>query len=78
MYCFDRVSDLVKAKPELKDIEPFKTVMSGDREAISKLTLPDLEKIAGYTLSGMSEDQFIAQDTPLECLFPLNFHTDTG
>ncbi len=61
MYCFDRVPDLVKAKPELKDIEPFKTVMSGDREAISKLTLPDLEKIAGYTLSGMSEDQFTAQ-----------------
>jgi hypothetical protein len=61
MYCFDRVPDLVKAKPELKDIEPFKTVMSGDREAISRLTLPDLEKIAGYTLSGMSEDQFTAQ-----------------
>lgn len=58
MFCFDRVPDLVKAKPELKEVEPFKTVMSGDREAISKLTLPDLEKIAGYTLSGMSEDQF--------------------
>jgi hypothetical protein len=61
MYCFDRVPDLVKAKPELKDVEPFKTVMSGDRAAISRLTLPDLEKIAGYTLSGMSEDQFAAQ-----------------
>jgi hypothetical protein len=61
MYCFDRVPDLVKAKPELKEVEPFKTVMSGDREAISKLTLPDLEKIAGYTLSGMTEDQFSAQ-----------------
>lgn len=61
MYCFDRVPDLVKAKPELRDVEPFKTVISGDREAISKLTLPDLEKIAGYTLSGMSEDQFTAQ-----------------
>src|SRR5450432_656953 len=61
MYCFGRVPDLVKAKPELKDVEPFKTVMTGDREAISKLTLPDLEKIAGYTLSGMSEDQFSAQ-----------------
>ncbi len=61
MYCFDRVPDLVKAKPELKEVEPFKTVISGDREAISKLTLPDLEKIAGYTLSGMSEDQFATQ-----------------
>ena len=61
MYCFDRVPDLVAAKPELKEVEPFKTVMSGDRAAISKLTLPDLEKIAGYTLSGMSEDQFTTQ-----------------
>ncbi len=61
MFCFDRVPDLVAAKPELKDVEPFKTVMSGDREAISKLTLPDLEKIAGYTLSGISEDQFTVQ-----------------
>ncbi len=61
MYCFDRVPDLVKAKPELKDVEPFKTVISGDRAAISKLSLPDIEKIAAYTLSGMYEDQFAAQ-----------------
>jgi hypothetical protein len=61
MYSFARVPELVKAKPELKDVEPFKTVMSGDREAISKLSMPDLEKILGYTLSGMSEDQFAVQ-----------------
>jgi haloacid dehalogenase-like hydrolase len=61
MYCFDRVPDLVAAKPELKEVEPFKTVMSGDRAAISKLNLGDLEKIAGYTLSGMTEDQFAVQ-----------------
>jgi haloacid dehalogenase-like hydrolase len=61
MYCFDRVPDLVAAKPELKEVEPFKTVMSGDHAAISKLTMADLEKIAGYTLSGMSEDQFAVQ-----------------
>jgi phosphoglycolate phosphatase-like HAD superfamily hydrolase len=61
MFCFDRVPDLVAAKPELKEVEPFKTVMSGDREAISKLSMEDIEKIAGYTLSGMSEDQFTTQ-----------------
>jgi phosphoglycolate phosphatase-like HAD superfamily hydrolase len=61
MYCFDRVPDLVKAKPALKNVEPFKTVMSGNREAISKLTLPDLEKIAGYTLTGMTEEEFTVQ-----------------
>jgi len=61
MYCFDRVPALVAAKPELKNVEPFKTVMSGDREAIAKLTLPELEKIAVATLTGMSADQFQAE-----------------
>ena len=37
MYCLDRVPALVKAKPELAKVEPFKTVMSGNREAIAKL-----------------------------------------
>ena len=36
VYCLDRVPALVKAKPELANVEPFKTVMSGDREAIAK------------------------------------------
>src|SRR5207248_5563234 len=45
MYCFQRVGALVKEKPELKDVEPFKTVFSGDREAIAKLPMADLEKI---------------------------------
>lgn len=57
-YCFDRVGDVIKARPALKNVEPFKTVASGDRAAIAKLTLPDLEKIAMVTLTGMSEDQF--------------------
>ena len=30
VYCLDRVPALVKAKPELADVEPFKTVLSGD------------------------------------------------
>ncbi|MGA2254180.1 MAG: HAD family hydrolase [Thermoguttaceae bacterium] len=61
MYCLDRVPEVVAAKPKLKDIEPFKTVMSGDRAAIAKLTLPDLEKIAVATLTGMSVEEFNAE-----------------
>ena len=57
IYCLDRVPDLVKAKPELKDVEPFKTVMSGDREAIAKLPMHDLEKILAATLTGMTVDR---------------------
>ncbi len=61
MYCLDRVPALVTAKPELKNVEPFKTVMSGDREAIGKLPMRDLEKIAMMTLSGMTAEQFQAE-----------------
>ena len=42
MYCQERVPAVVKAKPELKNVEPFKTVLSGNREAIAKLSTPDL------------------------------------
>jgi hypothetical protein len=31
VYCFDRVPAVVKAKPGLANVEPFKTVLSGDR-----------------------------------------------
>jgi phosphoglycolate phosphatase-like HAD superfamily hydrolase len=61
MYCFDRVPALAEEKPELKNVEPFKTVLSGDRDAIAKLSLPDLEKIAVATLTGMTTDQFAAE-----------------
>jgi phosphoglycolate phosphatase-like HAD superfamily hydrolase len=61
VYCLDRVPALVKAKPELANVEPFKTVLSGDREAIAKLTMPDLEKILAATLSGMTVDAFRAE-----------------
>ncbi|QIG47217.1 haloacid dehalogenase-like hydrolase [Nordella sp. HKS 07] len=61
VYCLERVPDLVKAKPELKDVEPFKTVMSRDREAIAKLPMHDLEKILAATLTGMTVDEFQGQ-----------------
>ncbi len=61
MYCFSRIPDLVKAKPALKNVEPFRSVLSGNPEAIKKLTLPDLEKIAVVTLTGMTEAQFATE-----------------
>jgi phosphoserine phosphatase len=61
MYCLDRVPALVKAKPELANVEPFKTVMSGNREAITKLPMKELEKILFATLTGMTADQFTAE-----------------
>src|SRR6266568_1454983 len=61
IYCLERVPAVVAKKPELKDVEPFKTVLSGDREAMAKLTLPDLEKILAETLTGMTTDEFDAE-----------------
>jgi phosphoserine phosphatase len=61
MYCIDRVPVLAAEKPELKNVEPFKTVLSGDREAIAKLTMADLEKIIVSTLTGMTTDEFDAE-----------------
>jgi hypothetical protein len=51
----------VKAKPEHKNVEPFKTVLSGNREAMAKLSMKDLEKILAATLTGMSVETFNAE-----------------
>ena len=61
MYCLEKVPALVKAKPELKNKEPFKTVLSGNRAAMEKLTMDDLMKILAATLTGMSLDEFSAE-----------------
>src|SRR6516162_3700237 len=61
LYCLDRVPAVVRAKPELANVEPFKTVLTGNLEAIAKLPMTDLEKILAATLTGMSVDQFRAQ-----------------
>lgn len=58
VYCLERVPAVVKAKPELANIEPFKTVLSGNREAMAKFTLPQLEMILAATLTGMTVDEF--------------------
>jgi phosphoglycolate phosphatase-like HAD superfamily hydrolase len=63
IYCLDQVPALVKAKPELANVEPFKTVMTGDLEAIAKLPMLELEKILAATLSGMNVEEFHAEVT---------------
>lgn len=61
MYILDRVPAVVKAKPGLAKVEPFKTVLSGDRAAIAKLPKDDLYKLVAATLTGMSVDEFRAE-----------------
>lgn len=61
VYCLERVPAVVEKKPELKKVEPFKTVLSGNREAIAKLSTRDFEKVLAVTLSGMPVDEFQAE-----------------
>ena len=58
MYCLDRVGAVVKEKPELKDRDPFKTVLTGDHEAIAKLSMRDFFEIVLATQSGMTVETF--------------------
>ena len=60
VFCLEQVPALVKAKPELKAVEPFKTVLSGNREAMAMLSTKDFMKILAATLSGMTVDEFNA------------------
>ena len=61
MYCLDRVPALAAKKPALKNVEPFKTILSGNREAIAKLPMRDLKKIIVATLTGMTNEEFEAE-----------------
>ena len=63
MYILESVPALVKAKPELARVAPYSTVLEilkGDRAAIARLTMPDLEKLAVATLTGMPVETFQA------------------
>src|SRR5262249_13609480 len=58
-YSLDRVPTVAKAKPELSTAEPFRTVLSGDRNAIARLSPGDIVKIASATLTGMNVDEYL-------------------
>ena len=58
VYCLDRVPVLTAQQPALKEVEPFRTVLSGNRGAMAGLSMRDLEKIVLATLTGMTTDEF--------------------
>jgi phosphoglycolate phosphatase-like HAD superfamily hydrolase len=58
MFAFHQLGVMAAKDPKLRDVEPFKTVLAGDRAAIAKLTLPDLEKILAVTHTGMTVEVF--------------------
>ena len=60
LFCLDRVPAVVKQRPELANVEPFRTVLTGDFARFGKLSLHDFEAIAVATLTGMDVDVFAA------------------
>ena len=58
LFAFDRVAELAPQHPEWKTKMPFKAVVTGDKEAIAKFTLKDIEVIAMATHTGMTAEAF--------------------
>jgi phosphoglycolate phosphatase-like HAD superfamily hydrolase len=58
VFCLAQVPALVAKKPELKNVEPYKTVLGGNLEGIARLPKEQLETLLAATLSGMSVEAF--------------------
>ncbi len=58
MFALDRLVKMAPQHPAWKETEPFKSVLSGDREAMAKFTEKDWVEIVGVTHSGMGTEEF--------------------
>ena len=58
LFVFDRVAELAPQHPEWKNKPPFKAIVTGDKAAMEKFTLKDIEVLAMATHTGMTEDEF--------------------
>jgi phosphoglycolate phosphatase-like HAD superfamily hydrolase len=64
MFALYRLGTMAPQHPEWKETEPFKSVLSGDREAMSKFTEKDWMEIVAVTHAGMSTEEFVALVKP--------------
>jgi phosphoglycolate phosphatase-like HAD superfamily hydrolase len=60
MFAFDRVKALAATHPEWKDQEPFKSILSGSRDAMARFTIQDFAHLVAETHSGMTVEEFRA------------------
>jgi hypothetical protein len=58
LFAFDRVAEMAPQHPEWKTKMPFKALLTGDKAAIDKFTLKDIEVIAMATHTGMTTEAF--------------------
>lgn len=58
VFTLDRVKELAPQHPEWKDKNPYKSVIAGDKEAMSKFSEADWEGLLAATHAGMSTEDF--------------------
>jgi phosphoserine phosphatase len=58
IFALDRLVDMAPHHPDWKDVEPFKSVLSGDHAAMARFTEKDWMEIVAVTHAGMSTDDF--------------------
>jgi phosphoglycolate phosphatase-like HAD superfamily hydrolase len=64
MFALHRLGTMAPQHPEWKETEPFKSVLSGDREAMSEFSEKDWMEIVAVTHAGMSTEEFLALVKP--------------
>jgi hypothetical protein len=58
VFSLDRIVELAPQHPEWKATQPFAAVISGEKAAMAKFTMKDLEAIIVASHAGMSVEQF--------------------
>lgn len=58
VYTLDRVREIAKTRPELRNQMPFKVVIDNDQAGIAKLTEPDFFKLIALTHAGYTSAEF--------------------
>ena len=60
LYAIDQVPALVEKCPDLKNQEPFQTILAGNLEAVASLPVQDFEKLFEATTAGMTVEEYSA------------------
>jgi hypothetical protein len=63
VFAFDRLRSLAHVHPELRDLEPFRTVIEGGLNVLVTFDAEVIIKILKATQSGMSTEQFSQIET---------------
>jgi hypothetical protein len=58
LFAYNRLAAIAPQHPEWKTTQPFQSVLTGDKKAMEKFTLKDIEAIALATHTGMTVEAF--------------------